>query len=481
MRSFSEQVAELVEAGFSGIYCLTHEGESAEKQLVFLANQKEWTVVSWDRGRGGSYPQVDKPLGDGDTRNPIAPFQFGYEDTTLVLLHNFHRYLENGEVAQRLRNAVVEGKSRGVHYLIVSPVLNLPADLERLFTIIDHPLPGEEDFRMLVEGIETDGGKPAVEEGVFSAAKGLTRLEAENAFALSLVRENQILASVVREQKAQVIRKKGFLELYEGKEGFSSLGGLTALKGFCSKLLRPNNPVTPRGVMLLGPAGVGKSAFSKALGNETGRPTLLMDMGRMYDKYMGNSEANLRQALQLADALSPALLFVDEVEKGLAGVGGEGDSGVASRLFGHLLTWMNDHRSGVFVCLTSNGIEKLPPEFTRAGRIDATFFIDLPSDEDRDRIWKLYLSKYEIEGDENALPRDDQWTGAEIEACCRLSRGLGVNIKDAAQYIVPVAVSSGEKVSQLREWANSKCLDANLGGLFRSSRTGPKTGRRVKT
>lgn len=182
----------------------------------------------------------------------------------------------------------------------------------------------------------------------------------------------------MRELKVQTIKKSGYLELYEGKENFSSIGGLDALKDFCKRLLRRDSPILPRGILLVGVPGAGKSASIKALGNECSRPVLQLDMGRMHSKYVGDSEGNLRSSIKLAEAMSPCILMIDEVEKGLAGVDSEGDSGVSARLFGHLLTWMSDHISPVFIALTSNNIERLPPEFSRAERIDGTFFVDLP-------------------------------------------------------------------------------------------------------
>src|SRR5262249_47547253 len=157
-----------------------------------------------------------------------------------------------------------------------------------------------------------------------------------------------------------------------------------------------------------------------ALGNETGRPTLLLDVGALLGSLVGQSEANLRQALRVADAMSPCVLFVDEVEKALSGVGGTGDSGVSTRLFGALLTWLSDHTSDVFFLGTSNDISKLPPEFARAERFDGVFFLDLPTAAEKDLIWAMYRAQYSTpEG--QARPDDTSWTGAEVKSCCRLA------------------------------------------------------------
>src|SRR5262249_35033186 len=158
---------------------------------------------------------------------------------------------------------------------------------------------------------------------------------------------------------------------------------------FCQRALRPGKQVKPRGVLLLGVPGSGKSCFAKALGNETGRPTLILDVGALYGSLVGATEANVRQALRIADAMAPCILYTDELEKGLSGVGGQGDSGVSTRLFGTLLTWLAEHDSDVFFIGTANDISKLPPEFTRAERLDAVFFLDLPGSSEKDAIWAM--------------------------------------------------------------------------------------------
>src|SRR5581483_7353621 len=179
----------------------------------------------------------------------------------------------------------------------------------------------------------------------------------------------------------------------------------------CRRALTPGKSVKPRGILLLGVPGTGKSAFAKALGNETGRPTLLLDVGSLLGSLVGQSESNLRQALRIADAMSPCLLFVDEIEKALSGVGSQGDSGVATRMFGALLTWLSDHTTDVFFVGTSNDVSKLPPEFTRAERFDAVYFLDLPTSEEKDLIWAMYRRQFGIP-ESQARPDDTTWTGA---------------------------------------------------------------------
>src|SRR5581483_9781079 len=175
-------------------------------------------------------------------------------------------------------------------------------------------------------------------------------------------------------------------------------------------------------------------------------------------------EQNIRQALRIADAMAPCVLFVDEIEKALSGVNSNGDSGVSSRLFGTLLTWLNDHETDVFFIGTCNDISKLPPEFARAERFDGLFMIDLPGAKEKLAIWSMYLEKYSLEP-KQAKPAHDLWTGAEIKSCCRLAALLDVPLVEAAQNVVPVAKTAGESVEKLRNWASGRCLSADRPGL----------------
>lgn len=188
--------------------------------------------------------------------------------------------------------------------------------------------------------------------------------------------------------------------------------------------------------------------------------------------------SNVRQALRIADAMAPCVLMVDEIEKALSGIGGQGDSGVSTRLFGHLLTWLSDHDSDVFFVATANDISKLPPEFTRAERFDGVFFLDLPGTKEKDAIWTMYRRLFDIpEG--QTRPDDSSWTGAEIRSCCRLAALLDVTLTQAAHHVVPVAVTAAEQVERLRTWASGRCLAASEPGIYRRGGEAPPRSRRI--
>ena len=195
---------------------------------------------------------------------------------------------------------------------------------------------------------------------------------------------------------------------------------------------------------------------------------------------VGQSEERTRHALRIIDAMAPCVAMVDEVEKAFAGVNGTGDSGVSSRIFGTFLTWLNDHESDAFVVCTANDVSKLPPEFGRSERFDGIFFLDLPCRQEKDAIWNIYLDLYDIDR-EQRMPDDANWTGAEIKACCRLSVLLDVPVTQAAQNVVPVAVTAAESVDRLRTWASGRCLSASQPGIYTNGQARSKRRRKIKT
>lgn len=445
--------------------------------------------MTWNIEQGLSVPGTEPDSGGAD---PLAAIRSlgslaTSDGTTLLVLENFHRFLNSAELVQALIRQITLGKQQRTFVVVLAPVVQLPPELDKLFMVIDHELPDREALAEIARGIATEPGElpeGSALETLLDAASGLTRYEAEGAFSLSLVRHGRLAPETVWELKTQTLHKSGLLSLHRGGENFESLGGLSALKAFTKRaLLQPSrgNPLKrPRGVLLLSPPGCGKSQFCKALGNEVGRPVLVLDVGTLMGSLVGQSEERTRQALRIIDAMAPCVAMIDEVEKAFAGAGsaGAGDSGVSSRMFGTFLAWLNDHDSDVFVVCTANDVSKLPPEFSRAERFDGVFFLDLPERAEKDAIWRLYREQFGIDPSE-PTPPDEQWTGAEIRACCRLSALLDLPLAQAAQNVVPVAVTSAESVERLRTWADGRCLSAAHPGIYRRTRSSSGTRRRV--
>lgn len=484
-------VAELVRAGFSGIWIDSYEAHEAVDALQRIAAEQSWGCNVWD-----SDHWLKDVSGVGPGPQAVLNWfkQLAAEDAPrLLLLKNFHRWVGAPDVCQILQNCLVRGKQISRHIIVIAPVVQLPPEVEKLFTVVHHELPDRKQLRDVCQALTRDNGLAEQPDAAVAlavdAASGLTRVEAENAFALSLSRHRELTPEVIWNLKAQTLEKAGMLSLYRGPASFNGLGGLANLKEFCLRAMRKQNEPDPEkrahGVLLLSPPGCGKSQFAKALGNEVGRPTVMLDFGALMGRLVGESEGNMRRALALVDAMAPCILFVDEIEKALAGTqsSGQTDSGVTARLFGTLLTWLNDHKTDVFFIGTCNDSSKLPPEFTRAERFDGVFFVDLPDDNAKEYIWNLYLTQFELDPNQQK-PDHTNWTGAEIKSCCRLAALLDVSLMDAAQNVVPVAVTNSDAITNLRTWADGRCLSADNKGIFRRSSGGDtpaKSSRRKVT
>ncbi len=490
--TLAARLSEYVRACFSGIWIESCEHEDALNEIARLCREENWRLATWNIDRGlrvqGSAEQSVDAAGD-----PLAAIRsldaLAIPDgAALLVLCNFHRFLGSAEIVQALATQIAAGKQNRTFVVVLSPVVEIPVELEKQFVVLEHELPDREQLAEIARGIATEEDElPGEDEfdRILDAAAGLTRYEAEGAFSLALVLHGRLEASTLWELKTQALKKSGLVQLYRGGESFADLGGLDALKSFCTRIMcRPREAARcrPRGVLLLSPPGCGKSTFAKALGNETGRPTLILDVGALYGSLVGQTEQNIRRALRIAEAMAPCVLMIDELEKALSGLSSSGqtDSGVAARLFGTFLSWLSDHASDAFIVATCNDISKLPPELSRAERFDGVFYVDLPSANERKAIWKICLDQFGLDALQRR-PVDADWTGAEIKSCCRLAALLDVPLVEAAQNVVPVARTASESLSGLRKWAHGRCLSASKPGIYRSgpgeafSSLGPST------
>jgi hypothetical protein len=343
--NLTQRLTELISACFTGLWIQSHEHEDALVDIARLCHQQNWRLATWDLSRGLS---VTGPANSEGGQDPLAalrmlPALAAPDTSALLVLTNFHRFLQSAEIVQTLIQEVVAGKQNRTFVVILSPIVQLPVELEKHFVVVEHELPSREQLLELASSVATEEGElptgPQL-DAVLDAAAGLTRFEAESAYSLSLVRHGRLTPAALWEIKSGMLKKSGLLTLHRGQETFDQLGGLEAIKTFARRALRPGvrrADVRPRGLMLLGVPGTGKSALAKALGNELGRPTLALDVGNLMAGLVGETERNIRQALRIADAMAPCILYLDEVEKGLSGVGSSGstDSGVTARLFGH--------------------------------------------------------------------------------------------------------------------------------------------------
>ena len=494
--SLMQRLAEYISACFTGIWIESHEHDDALREIAQMCREQDWRLAVWDVSAGLQIPgKGNTQAADASGTDPLAAIRSlnalaSPDSSAIIVLKNFHRFLASAEIVQALVQQVTTGKSNRTFVVILSPIVQVPVEMEKLFVVVEHDLPTYQQIEEIARGIATEEGElpegPELEM-VLAAASGLTRYEAEAAFSLSLVRHKQVRADAVWELKCQTLKKSGLLTLHRGGETFANLGGMESLKSFCARALRRHGPQDPlkraRGILMLSPPGCGKSQFAKSLGNEVGRPTLCMDIGTLMGSLVGSTEANIRQALRIADAMAPCILFIDEIDKGLSGVASSGqtDSGVSARLFGYFLSWLNDHESDVFVVATSNDISRLPPEFSRSERFDGIFFVDLPGVAQRRTIWRMYDEKFGLDTTQ-PKPVDADWSGAEIRSCCRLAALLDVPLVAAAQNVVPVARTAYESVERLRTWASGRCLSADEAGIYsaNANTVTVKPGRKVR-
>jgi SpoVK/Ycf46/Vps4 family AAA+-type ATPase len=419
-------------------------------------------------------------------------------EAALYLLKDFHPFLGAPQVlpdpvvVRKLRDLVQLLKESEKTVLFLSPVLRLPPESEKEIAVVDFSLPTleelEEALDRVVRSARSRGGlrlrlSPEGREQVLQAAQGLTVSEAENVFAKSVVMAHQFDPEIIIAEKKQLIRKSNILEYYEAAEEMAYVGGMANLKAWLHKRrlafteqARAFGLPEPRGLLLLGVQGGGKSLLAKAVATMWKLPLLRLDMGRVFSELVGASEENMRMALRLAETVSPTILWIDEIEKGLSGLASSGrsDAGTAARVFGSFLVWLQEKTAPVFVIATSNDITVLPPELLRKGRFDEIFFIDLPDFEERQEIFAIHLLKRHRDPERFDLPRLAQETegfsGAEIEQAViaglydafEAGRDLGEEdlLRNVAQSI-PLSQTMREQVTALRNWARSHARPAS--------------------
>lgn len=503
---YANRLDQLIQAGFQAIRTATKELRRLHAELSIFAEQTGLPVIGWELQTGPTilHPGGAAPIGLNKVLNSkdfflqlaagdSLPFLLVVHDGHMVLSdspHNLtefrmlhtksafvHAYEENGQLRSRTHPILFVQATDSVHPEIdhlIEPLLLPLATADQIAVGNIEYLCGS-----LPEG-ETGFEAPASPElrhQIAEACSGLLDHQVNDILSLALNEHGKFCPEMlpqIQHYRAELIGASGVVSLYQGTDTFADIGGLEALKSFCLKALRrrQNAKARPRGLLLLGVPGTGKSMLAKALGTEVGRPTLSLDFGRLMGSLLGQSEANLREALAIADSLAPAILFVDECEKSLSGASSSGqtDGGVTARIFGAFLTWMNDHKSDTFVIMTANSITNLPPEFSRAERFDGVFFLDLPGSAQKSRIWDLYIQKYGLDPAQ-PRPRDIDWTGAEIASCCRLAELMELSLIEAAQNVVPVAITAGESIEALRNWASGRCLSAEVPGIYTKGAT----------
>jgi ATP-dependent 26S proteasome regulatory subunit len=493
----------LIRARYPLIYLVSWEERRVEAMLGGLAARRGKRLFFWTVTQGMCEPGGSP---DNASRDPQAALDFVVksEQQAVFVLKDFHAFMQDAGVVRRLRDLVQSLKPSHKTLVILSPVLTLPVELEKDVTVVDYDLPGFDEMRdLLKEAVAASQGgakfpvelKAGEASRLVQASLGMTLSEAENAFAKSIVRNGRLgveALDVILEEIKQVVRKSRQLEYFEPDCDFGQVGGLEILKdwirrrgkAFSEEARRFGLP-QPRGVLVLGVQGCGKSMTCKTIAGLWKVPLLRLDMGAIFGGIVGQSEENMRRAIKTAESVAPCVLWLDEIEKGLSGTQSSNfsDAGTTARVFSTFLTWLQEKKRPVFVAATANNIQMLPPELLRKGRLDDIFFVDLPGQIERREILSIHVrrkgrdpAKFDLDALSKAC---EGFSGAEIEQAITSAlfdafyQGREVSCDDvlgAMRSCVPLSRTMREEIDALRSWASTRARPAS-----KSEAAPPKT------
>jgi hypothetical protein len=501
--NFQDELELLVRARYPVLNIISNEETRVRDSVVEIATKRKKKVFEWSCNTGivpaGASLQSRKQR-NPSTTDPLAALDQVIEqvEPAIFIFNDFHPFLTSNHfaVVRKLKEIALYLQDSAKTIILVSPVLEIPPELEKEITVLNHPLPGRDDISALLDRIVADlADSKQVQidldqtgrQKLLQAALGLTLGEAENVFAKIIVKHQCLSGDGVNEvfsEKQQIVRKSGLLEYHATTESFSSIGGLAALKDWLGKRAgaftdeaRAFGLPAPRGILMLGVQGCGKSLCAKAVATQWQLPLLRFDMGRMFGSLVGSSEQNVRRAINVAESIAPAILWVDEIDKAFAGSLGSGvsDGGTTARVFGTFVTWLSEKTAPVFVVATANDISQLPPELFRKGRLDEIFFVDLPGRGEREEIFRIHLAKrgrdpinFDVAACADSSP---DFSGAEIEEAINSAlydafyahEEVTTNhIVRALTQTVPLAKTMDEQIHALRNWAEGRARNAGL-------------------
>lgn len=489
-----EELNILIQAQYPLIYLVTFEEERAEKAIEKIAQDLRPTrrVYVWTLTHGIVEYGQPRSITQHNTVAPEAAIDWiiRQKEPSIFIFKDLHSVIDAAATTRSLRDAIASFRGTQKTIVLMSPIQVVPIELEKEVVVLDFPLPDMGELnQVLSRHIEQNRGRRLTTEArekLLKAALGLTKDESEKVYRKAQVTNGRLTedeVDIVLSEKKQLIRRNGILEYIEEDETIDAVGGLEELKkwlkqrsGAFTEKAREYGLPQPKGMLILGVPGCGKSLIAKTTSRLWGLPLLRLDMGRVYDGSMvGRSEANLRNALKTAESISPAILFIDELDKSFAGSSGSGDSdgGTSSRIFGSFLTWMQEKKSPVFVMATANRVERLPGEFLRKGRFDEIFFVDLPTPDERSDIFNIHLlkrrtdiSRFDLE---QLAKMTEGFSGAEIEqaivaamyeAFAQEREFTQLDIIAAIKHTLPLSRTMQEQVTALRDWARQRARPA---------------------
>jgi AAA+ superfamily predicted ATPase len=490
-------ISALLRARNTLLWIATREELRAERVITDAAADAQCRVAFWDVATGISFPQgADYGEARKDITDPNAALEWldtlpsgDRGERWILVMRDLHQVL-SPLVSRALRSfsRAWQGRARNSIRAVVllTPSSDVPLELQGNAVFVDFPLPDRAEIASILSDlleIHKDAAPNGVREAAIDAAVGLTADEALNCYTRSLVMTRKIDPAIVSSEKKRVVGREKVLTWYDpDPRGLDAIGGLDIAKAWAvqrklafTKEARAYGLQSPKGVLFVGIPGTGKSLFAKCIATAWSQPLLRLDLGALQSKYVGESQANIRKALALAETIAPCVLWLDEIEKALAGSSGpQGDGGVSADALGAILSWMQDQK-GVFVIATSNDVSALPPELLRKGRFDELFFVDLPTRGERAEILRVALKQHGRELPVNLLgsvvDATADFTGAEIAALVpdALFRAFAdgareitsEDILEAAKTCSPLAKTASEKIAKLRDWAKGRARRAS--------------------
>jgi hypothetical protein len=487
----------LIRAHYALIVVETVEPERAEELVREAASRLNLHYYYWTRSKG-----VRRGNSPGDpyfenTQEPHEALKYAEQDSAGVyLFRDIGAYLGEPLVVSHLLDVVGLFETRRGALVITGSNIKLPDSLRPHATFFKLPAPNYDDYRIVVERMIREQSvrmkvtvelTPQERVRLTQNLMGLTLIEAEKIVTRQIVEDGFLRTKDiegVNAAKRQAIQQDGLLEYYPPEHGLDDVAGLAGLKAWLTKrravVSDPQKAVAfglryPKGILLLGVPGCGKSMCAKAVATEWGLPLLKLDPANLYDKYIGDSEKNFKRALQTAERMAPVILWIDELEKAFAQGGDESDGGVSRRVFGSFLAWLQDRKGDVFVVATSNDVSRLPPEFIRKGRFDEVFFVDLPAAAVRESVFRVHLTRRKQPLAQFDLPQlagaSEGFSGAEIEesVVAGLFSAFATNTALSTRLLLdelhktrPLALTMTEKISELRSWAQDRTVMADV-------------------
>ena len=492
--TFRDRLKIHIEAGIPAIYVATTEWLRFKVKLDECCKSLDKKVGYWNSLEGLTVEGLTVE-GSTDFEDVIKHLHEGKLEHDVTVLEYADKYLDDNASAIISLGVILRYlRDRKHQIIIISPTLKIPDIIRKEFSVLDFSLPDRDNIKYLLDEAKRDfsleDSNVDKADAICDAVRGLGTTEIRNAFAKVAVGCKKITAEEIPllvEEKEQIIRKSGHLEFIPTETEMDAIGGLENLKEWLTTRkiafgikARKSKLDAPKGVLLLGIPGTGKSLSAKAVASTWEMPLLRLDMGRIFGDHVGQSEANMRDAIKISESMEPCVLWVDEIEKGLSGgtsAGGERDGGTATRVFGTFLTWMQEKSKEVFVFATANDISRLPPELLRKGRFDEIFFVDLPGKKARQDIFKIHLKRREQEifPTDELIETTEGFSGAEIETVVKEALFMAhkkehgsdrVQISaqqliEAAKSIIPLSSTMHEWIEKLRVWAGARCRKAS--------------------